>query len=359
LTDFVFGATMAIVNLGLSEVIILATFVPLVLVVVALLGNRPRADRFFAVNDLEPRPADVGHVDAVLRGTRRSRVAGAVVGFVLGGLTGASLGGPGAIAGAGIGLLAGTMLGITLAQPRPEAPSAATRTASLSVRDPRDYLPRRARGITVGLAAVVIGSAVVAMVASVGPLDRTVAIFVVGMVTVIAVPVGRAFQRRTVELRRPDVDVESVRVDDALRASALRGIHHATIGVLMCGLLLVGYGTVSTQGVLGISVRGVTVVAAPPLSHGFGVDSPASATARRQRVHWIEASGSHHSTLVPTRLVQARDVTIGTIVDDPVLHGIGAWMGILGFFGALIEWGRAAKSWRRPQTTPTALGVAS
>jgi hypothetical protein len=33
-------------------------------------------------------------------------------------------------------------------------------------------------------------------------------------------------------------------------------------------------------------------------------------------------------------------------------------MAIIGFFGALIQWGRAARAWRRPQTTPTALGVA-
>jgi hypothetical protein len=197
------------------------------------------------------------------------------------------------------------------------------------------------------------------MLTAVGPLGRTVAIFVVGMATVAAVPVGRAFQRRTVELRRPDVDVESVRVDDALRASALRGIHHATIGLLMCGILLVGYGIVSTQGVEGLSVRGVTVVSAPPLSHGFGFDAPASANARYQRAHWIEANGSHHSTLVPTRLVQARDVTIGTIVEHPFFYGVGAWMGIIGFLGALIAFGRAAKSWRRPQTTPSALRAAA
>jgi len=63
----------------------------------------------------------------------------------------------------------------------------------------------------------------------------------------------------------------------------------------------------------GLSHRGITVVSAPPLSHGFGFDAPVSASARYQRAHWIEANGSHHSTLVPTRLVQARDVTIAEL----------------------------------------------
>jgi hypothetical protein len=347
---------MVVMNLGPLELAFFALV--LALIVAIVLGNRPKVDTFFAVNALEPRPADVAHVRAVLHRTRVSRLAGGAVGLVLGGVSGAALGGPGAMAGAGIGLLAGTMLGITLAQTRAATPTDATRTASLSVRDPRDYLPRRARVTTNALTVLVLGTAVVAMLTSIGPLGRTVAIFVVGMSTVAAVPIGRTFQRRTVELRRPDVDLESVRVDDALRATALRGIHHATIGVLMCGVLLVGYGVVSTQGVPGLSVRGVTVVAAPPLSRGFGFDPPASAAARFQRAHWIEVNGSHHSTLVPTRLVEARDASIGTIVEHPFLYAVGAWMGIIGFFGALIEWGRAAKAWRRPQTTPSALGVA-
>ncbi len=332
---------------------------PLLLVSIAALGNRPRVGLFFDVNGLDPRPGDVDHVDAVLRQTRRSRVVGGATGLILGGVAGWYLGTAGALAGSGIGLLAGTMLGITMAQPRREPPTETTRRASLAVRDPHDYLPRRARVRTLVLAAVVLGAAVVAMITSPVPLGPTVPIFAVGIATVVVVPVGRAFQRRTVELRRPDVDAASVRVDDALRASALRGIHHATIGVLLCGILLIGNGILSTQGVLGISVRGETVLAAPPLSRGFGLESPASATARYQRAHWTEVDGSRHRALVPTRLVQARDVTVGTIVEHPVLFGTGAWMALFGFVGALVEWGRAAKAWRRPQRTPSALRTAA
>jgi len=319
--------------------------------------NRPRAERFFTANGLDERPDDVAHVRALLHHTRVSRLAGGVVGIVLGGVSGASLGGPGALAGAGIGLLAGTMLGITVSQPRPEPPASPVRAASLSAREPRDYLPRHARTVTLGLAVLVVVYAVVAMTTAIAPLGRTIAIFVTGLATVLAVPVGRVFQRRTLELRRADVDAASVRVDDALRAAALRGIHHATLGILLCGLLLVGYGAVATQGVEGLQVRGVTVVSAPPLSTGFGFASPASATARTQLAHWTEPDGSRHVTSVPTRAVQARDAFIGTIVDHPVLDGIGAWATMIGFFGALLEWWRAAGSWRRPQATPTATAV--
>lgn len=316
-------------------------------------GNRPKVERFFTVNDLAPRPLDVAHAGAVLRRTRRARLTGGFVGLILGGLTGATLGTAGMIAGAGVGLLAGTMLGITLAQPRSQSSSSTPRTASLRVRDARDYLPARARPLTFGLACVVVGYAGFAMITAVGPVGRTVAVFAVGLTTIFAVPIGIAFQRRTVELRRPDVDTESVRVDDALRASALRGIHHATIGVLMCGVLLVGYGAVTTQNVTTVKVGDRVVLrvqsdsmTAVPVPFGAG-------DASSYRVEWTEPGGVTHSRLIRTG---NESLTLGSL-DVGLLLGIAYWITVLGFFGALIEWGRAAKAWRRPQMTPTALGV--
>ncbi len=339
-------------NIGVSELIVLTTLlVPVALVLLALIGNRPRADRFFAVNELDPRPRDAEHVDAVLRLTRRSRVAGAVVGCLLGGVTGASLGMAGAVAGTGIGLLAGTMLGITVAQPRAGAPLTAVRVASLAVRDANDYLPRRAQTYKLVLAVFVGGYAAIGMSTAAAPLNATIiAIFATGVATILSVPVGHVFQQRTVELRRPDVDAESVRVDDALRASALRGIHHATLGILMCGLILVGYGAIATQNVTTVRVgsRVVLRVASETMNavpDPFLVESPPS----RYRIEWTEPGGARRTKIIRT---DGAPVTLDSPNVGPLL-GVGFWVAVAAFLGALVEWSRAAKAWRRPQTTPT------
>ena len=339
-------------NIGVAELIVLATvLVPVALVLFALIGNRPRTARFFEVNELDPRPRDVEHVDAVLRLTRRSRVAGAVVGCVLGGVTAsASLGIGGVVAGAGIGLLAGTMLGITIAQPRSGAPLTTTRVASLAVRDASDYLPPRARPYKSVLAVFVGGYAAVAMITAAAPLTSTmIAIFATGVATILSVPVGHVFQQRTVELRRPDVDAESVRVDDALRASALRGIHHATLGILMCGLILVGYGAIATQNVTTVRVgsRVVLRVASETMlsvPEPFVVEHP-----HRYRIEWTEPGGAHHTKIVRTG---AERLTFDSPNVGPLL-GVGFWVALVAFLGALVEWSRAAKAWRRPQATPS------
>ncbi len=341
------------IGLALFEIIMVVVVVAILIAVFA--GNRPRPERFMAVNGLDPRPDDLDHVRMVLRRTWVSRLAGGVVGFAFGGVTGATLGGAGAIAGAGIGLLAGTMLGITIAQPR-RTPASSTRIASLTVRDARNYLPRRARMATFGLACVVAGYGIFAIASAEYALTRTTtATFVLGFTTLIALSVGEAFKRRTVELRRPDGDAESVCVDDALRASALRGIHHATIGVLMCGLLLVGYGAVTTQNVATVQVGDRVVLRMP--SDGFIQMEPdrlLSLHPRRYRVEWTQPGGVKHSRLIRTGGAR---ITLNSLDVGPLL-GIGYWVVVFGFFGALIEWSRAAKAWRRPQTTPSAVEVA-
>ena len=341
-------------NIGVAELIVLTTLlVPVALVLIALIGNRPQADRFFAVNELDPRPRDVEHVDAVLRRTRRSRVAGAVVGCVLGGVTAsASLGIGGVVAGAGIGLLAGTMLGITIAQPRAGAPLTTTRVASLAVRDANDYLPRRAHTYTLMLAVFVGGYAAVAMITAAAPLTSTmIAIFATGIATILSVPIGHVFQQRTVELRRPDVDAESVRVDDTLCASALRGIHHATLGILMCGLILVGYGAITTQNVTTVRVgsRVLLRVASETMNavpDPFLVEHP-----HRFRIEWTEPGGARRTKIVRTDGAQ---VTLDSSNVGPLL-GVGFWVALVAFIGALLEWSRAAKAWRRTQTTPAGM----
>ena len=335
-------------RLAVAEIVIVLVVVGIVVAV--FVGNRPNAERFFTVNRLDPRPGDVEHARAVLSRTRVARLTGGLVGLALGGFAGTTLGTAGAIAGAGIGLLAGTMLGITMAQLASRTPVTLTRTASLTVRDARDYLPRRARSITVALASIVVGYAAFAILSAAAPLNPTIAaIFVLGVATVIALPLGRAFQRRTIELRRPDGDAESVRVDDALRASTLRGIHHATVGVLMCGLLLVGYGAVVTQNVATVQVGDRVVLRVQSMFTVAVPDPFVTAHPRRYRVEWTEPGGARHSKLIRTG---DERLTLNSLDVGPLL-GIGYWVVVIGFFGALIEWGRAAKAWRRPQTTPT------
>lgn len=317
-----------------------------VVFLVAGFGSLPRPERFLLVNDLAARPIDVEHVRSVLRRTYRSRIAGGLTGLVIGGFAGSRLGPTFAIGGAGVGLLMGTMLGIAVAQSRRRDVGAdTTRSASLVARDPVDYRPAHATRTTVGLALVLLAYGGFAIATADGELRVTLGLFAVGFATVLAVPLGRFLQRRTVEMRRVNVDPESARVDDALRANAVRGIHHATVGVLMCGLLLIGYGAVSTQSYLGMNEGSETLLRTPPLSRHLWT-SPVGKD--RVRVHWIEVDGSAHSDVVPA----LADAVYGNIWTNDTLVAIGYWAAFLGFFGALVQWARAAKAWRRPQRAP-------
>jgi hypothetical protein len=327
---------------------IVAAVVVLTVVIGMFAGGRPSAARFFAANGLTPRPADVDHVEEWLGRSRRGRVIGGLVGMTLGALGGAPLGAGGMIGGAGIGLLAGAMLGIATGHPRSRPEPHDAQRAWLVARDRRDYLPVHATTVTYAFAAFVLVYGMLAIVTAAGPLGRTTAIFVVGFATLLAVPVGRRFQRRTLELRRPEGDTESIRVDDALRASALRGIHHATIGVLMCGLLLLGYAALTTQTYYGIAHDGQFLVRAEPLSTSFSARSSA-AHPNRYDVRWRSPDGETHRVRVT---VPDRGYAIGSIWPNHGLVALAYWLAVIGFLGALVQWGRAARAWRRPQRTP-------
>ncbi|MEP6623432.1 MAG: hypothetical protein ABJC79_03245 [Acidimicrobiia bacterium] len=325
-------------------------FVVLLTIVIGMFaGGRPNAARFFAANDVTPRPADLDHVEEWLGRSRRGRVAGGLVGMVLGALGGAPLGTGGMIGGAGIGLLAGAMLAIATGHPRPEPTTTDAQRAGLVARDERDYLPVHATAITYSLAGFLLAYGIFAMATAAGPLGRASAIFAVGFATIIAGRVGRRFQRRTLELRRADGDTQSIRVDDVLRASALRGIHHATIGVLMCGLLLLGFAAVSTQTYFGIAHDDRFLVQAEPLSTSFSARA-SSADPNHYDVGWQSPDGVRHRVRVT---VPDRGYTVGTIWPNHGLVGLAYWLTVIGFLGALLQWGRAARAWRRPQRTPT------
>jgi hypothetical protein len=320
---------------------------PLWLLVWTLRDNRPRARRFLRVNDLATRPADED-----VRRTYISRLAGGVVGLAIGAAAGGRLGIGFAIGGGGIGLLMGTLLGIALAQVRRARAPDGARSASLDVRDPANYRPPHTSEVTAGLTLFVVGYGTFAITTAHGELGVTVALFVTGFATVLSVPIGRWLQRRTIELQRADTDPDSIRVDDALRASAARGIHHATVGVLMCGLLILGYAATSTQSYLGVKDEHRVLLRTPTLTRTITADSLGSSRPNHLRVHWTEADGSRHTMIIERR--GPRTIT-GNIWSDGTLLGIGYWVTIFGFIGAIIQWSRAAKAWRQPMAYRTAV----
>ncbi len=337
-------------RLAIFEIVVMV--LGLGLLVVTFVGNRPRPERFLKVNGLEPRPTDIEHVRVMLRRTYRSRLIGGLLGLAVGGITGAQLGTGVAVGGAGIGLLMGTSLGIALAQSRGAViGSDSSRSALLIARDPDGYRSPHATGITMGLAVLLLAYGTLVIATADGGLGVTVVLFLVGFATALGVPVGRWLQRRTIEMRRDEGDIASVRVDDALRASAVRGIHHATVGVLMCGLLLIGYGAVGTQTFLGVKEGDHVLLRTPPLSRDLRSEGVSSSNADHVTVHWVEANGTAHTTVI-RRNPGSTDTIYGNIWANGTLLGIGYWITIIGFVGALIQWGRAAKAWRRPQAQP-------
>ena len=252
-------------GIGVSELLVLTQLAILVVSLVrAVMGSRPKARRFLEVNGLTVRPGDEEWVRAALHRTYISRLAGGIVGCLLGAGTAARLGTGFAVGGAGIGLLTGTLLGIAVAQKRRSTTTDRSRSASLVARDPEDYRPPHATKITTGVAIVVLGYGTFALATVDGAIGVTGTLFASGFATLLAVPLGRWLQRRTTELQRTETDPDSLRVDDGLRASAVRGIHHATLGVLFCGLLILGYAASSTQTFVGITNGDRVLFRAPP-----------------------------------------------------------------------------------------------
>ena len=113
----------------------------------------------------------------------------------------------------------------------------------------------------------------------------------------------------------------------------------------MCGLFLVGYGAFATQGVSIVTV-GHRVVLRVPSEFTMVVPSPfVVAHPRRYLVTWVEPGGASHSKVIRTH---GQPITVGPRDLDRPLLVVGFGAASLGFLGAFVEWGRAAKAWRRP-----------
>lgn len=316
----------------------------------AFAGNLPSAERFVAVNGLDGSEATRTRVAAVLARSRRSRRAGALTGGALGFATSVANGWVFGLGGVVFGLLAGTLAGIAAAAVPPDDSPAAPARAGLEPRDPTDYGPAhgaRTIGVLACAVAVTVG---VTIVSAPNGLGVTFVLLVAAAATLLAIPYGRRARRRAIEARRDDLDPASVRADDALRGCTARGIHHATVGLLCCGLLLASYALVATQTAPDLVVDGRSVLDLPPLTTDT-LTTPApllQAEPVRWRAEWTPPANRTES-----RIVHGRSVQIISQGSDGLL-GVGFWLGLAALGGALFQYGEAAKAWRRPQRTPSA-----
>jgi hypothetical protein len=317
-------------------------------------GARPTIERFAASHGLAIDSSSRPTVERALRRSYRGRVLGALAGAVaLGGLAlvfGVALGAVGAL----VGLIAGSMVGIALAQHRPRADTGAVRQASLAARTVAGYAPAHAVAsiaFTTLLCLALPALAILVAPAGLGPYGAGI---VAAVSAVLIVPVGFVLQRRIVEAPR---DTLAAPVDDALRTAAVRSVHHAMLGVLLCGITVAGFiGAVVQNPMTVVDDRG-TVFTAPPGSTSLSIDTgriQAGEPDAPVRVYWTEADGSEHHT---RWLAVDGPPRLGDDDDVFAVQAFG-WTMVFAAFGALRNWWRAATSWRRATRGPAPVAAA-
>lgn len=330
--------------MSVAPIEILLWFVPLAVFGYALWRNRPSVDRFAAAHGLDLDDDARRAVRAALVRTRRGRVVGATVGALVAVVlvVGFDSRAP-AIVALGT-VLVGTLLGIGIAQFPSATSSDRVRTASLTVRDPAGYRPRRAAAIAVGLllATAGYGVAVVAF-ADHGTAAVAAALVVILAVDVVVVATAARIARRVVEQAR--VQSYDRRVDDALRATTVRALHCAVTGVLLCGIAITGFVGVESQMFKGVLV-GDRVAFRFPAGASFDGTTDVRIQSGVATVTWRDAHGHPRSTALATP--QGASVTVGLLAGNAAFVAVGAWLATIGVLGALFEWGRASKAWRRP-----------
>lgn len=325
-------------NLGAAEVL---TIVVGVVAVVAFLiwGNRPTPERFAEANGLTLDDETRAEVAAALRRTYRGRVLGGGASFLVT-LAFAVVEGTRLNYTRGLAaILAGTLIGISLAQfTRPPA-TGTIRVASLEARRPDDYRPRRAK-LTIGVSIGVLLAYAAACLAWDASGRFLVFVILVPTLVVASVVLGVWLQSRIVEHAQLARDAEHARVDDALRASAVRAVHHATIGIVLCGIAFLGVTAAawSTTEVMAGShvafeIRGATNLAT-------STDPVGSNDATVDRIWWTDFDGVRHSRVVPG-LTGYQQTSAGPAP-------LGGLLALVTGIGALFEWRAAARAWRAP-----------
>jgi hypothetical protein len=329
-------------------VVLAATVGFVAVVLISFVGNRPSLEQFLSVNGLAAVPGASALIQTRLRATYRGRVAGALLGVLIGAIVGSLAGWVSAIGGGVIGGLAGAMAGMALAQASRLPSAGDRRLASLDVRDPLKYAPRRARLWEDVLAVMIVAYGFLVVMTFDEHAAGAVAQIVAGVAAIVAVAGGRWIRRRIVEHRRATLKPADVSADDALRAVGVRGIHHAAMGVLFCGLLLLGVAAVRTQIFDGVAVDGRIVVRVASGSHDLVVTTLADAA----QVRWTDQRGTPHSLRIAVAAAPRNTnhtYTVGRLWDNGWLVALGYVTALVGFVGALAQLRRASRAWRHGQ----------
>ena len=164
-----------------------------------------------------------------------------------------------------------------------------------------------------------------------------VIVSVVAAVGVAVVVIGAWLQRRIVEHARVRVDANQARVDDALRASAVRAVHHATVGLLLCGIAFVGV-TGATWGPIGVQVDNT--------SHFEIAPGATDVVQAENQIWWTDFGGARHTRILPSG--QGHFTGWMQTYESDVISSVGALLALLAGLGALFAWREAARAWRRP-----------
>ncbi len=307
-------------------------------------GRRPTPERFGTAQGLVLDPASLPLVRSALHRTYVGRVVGALAGALGVVAFGWALGAIVALPFLGLlGLVAGTMVGIALAQHRRRSAADAVRHASLTARTVADYAPKHAAwSIALATAACAGLSVAVAITAPAG-LGAYAGIAALSAAAVLVVPLGRWLQRRVVEAPRGAAEP---RVDDALRATAVRAVHHSVLGVLCCGIVLASLTGMLTLHTLVVLSHGHTVFRAPPGSTSISVDT----SLRRLtdpgaplEVSWIEADGSSHRAVLAGVAGDVETASSGLTGPGRLL----GWMSLVVAVAAVVQWAHATSAWKR------------
>jgi hypothetical protein len=322
-------------SLGLREVLTTLALVAVVLAVL-LWGNRPSPEKFARVNRLTLDDETCTTVAGALRRTYRGRLLGGGAGFLLAVLF-AVLSGTSLTFTRGLAaVLGGTLIGIALAQFTRAPASGAVRIASLEARDAEDYRPRGAKW-SIGIAlAILIGYAgAFLLISATGAM--AVIVNVVAAAGVGVVGLGTWLQRRIVEHAQVRTDADHAEVDDALRASAVRAVHHATIGLLLCGIAFLGI-TGAGWGPIEVHVNDKTAFEIAP--------GASDVVQGRDTIWWTAFDGTRHTRTIPSD--QGQISGWRRTYESSAVSIIGVLLALFAGSGALIEWREAARAWRRP-----------
>lgn len=344
-------------RLAIFEIIFFA--VPLGLLVLAVTRNRPTPERFALANELQLDQMTTAEVNVALVRTRRGRVLGASLGCATGFALGVLLSQVLDIVtfwttlfSTTGGILVGTLVGIALVQTASLPDKNPTREASLAIRDVRSYRTRFGTlllRVALVIFLVAAGLTVIAAQHNVPLTIGSIAFVTVGVLAFTML--ASRLSVRIVERGRDRIEAGHARVDDALRSSAVRAIQHATVGILACGIGVLGIIAIQTQTYQAVTVDGRSVFVVPDggslvrVVDGGDLTTVVTQTTR-MRIEWRDRDGINHTT------VRTRPPAVyfgsGTYIESDLAIAIGSFALIIGWFGGLIEWSRAAKAWRRP-----------